>query len=120
MAIADKTPINDDFEPDFEVTQVPIDELGELGIDRAEKIAESTSDNYIKLIEKREGARSIFAIILLVGFLLMLLIAMILGFLTEGDNVANIKDLILTISGVLSAPMGFVVGYYFKKSEEDK
>lgn len=112
---------DDDFEPDFEVTKLPIEDLGKMGIDEVEKITEEDLDrNLVKLIEKREGARSIFAIIFLIGYLIILTIAMILGFMTDGDNVSNMKDLILAVSGILSAPMGFVVGYYFKKSEEDK
>lgn len=33
-------------------------------------------------------------------------------------GVDDYKDLILTVSGVLTGPLGFIVGYYFKASKE--
>lgn len=33
--------------------------------------------------------------------------------------VLNVKDVLLVISGVISGPFGFVLGYYFKGSEKE-
>lgn len=117
MTESNKTDI--EYEPDFEVTTVPVEELDSIGVEEVEQIPEvASSSPIIRLKEKREGARSIFALIFLVGFILMISFSMVLGFLAEGDKVENIKEITLTISGILSGPMGFVVGYYFRRSEE--
>ena len=34
-------------------------------------------------------------------------------------NYLDIKETLLALSGIISAPFGFVVGYYFKGSEEN-
>lgn len=33
-------------------------------------------------------------------------------------KVDEFKDMLVTVSGVLSGPLGFIVGYYFKASKE--
>ena len=33
-------------------------------------------------------------------------------------NVSDYKDMLIAVSGVLSGPLGFIVGYYFKASKE--
>lgn len=35
-------------------------------------------------------------------------------------KVVDIKDLLLAISGVLSGPLGFIIGYYFKEDTQNK
>ncbi len=109
----------DDFEPDFEVTRVPIEELESIGVKSVEKVPEVGADSaLVKVKEKQEGARSIFSIIFLVGFILLLFAGLILGFLMEGNQLDNTREVLLTISGILSGPLGFVIGYYFRSSEE--
>ena len=34
------------------------------------------------------------------------------------QQVADVKDMLVAISGVLSGPLGFIIGYYFKASKE--
>lgn len=36
----------------------------------------------------------------------------------EGEKILDVKDLLNAVSGVIGVPFGFVVGYYFKGSEE--
>lgn len=36
------------------------------------------------------------------------------------DCKIDLKDLLLTVAGILSGPLGFVFGYYFKNEEEGK
>lgn len=33
-------------------------------------------------------------------------------------KVDEYKDMLVTVSGILSGPLGFIVGYYFKASKE--
>lgn len=33
-------------------------------------------------------------------------------------SVDEYKDMLVTVSGILSGPLGFIVGYYFKASKE--
>ena len=113
----EKTP-EVDFEPDFEVTSMPIEGLEKEGVDKIEKIPEVEDKSFVKVTEKREVTRSTFALIFLVGFIILLSLGMVLGFLMEGDQLNNTQEILLTISGILSGPLGFVVGYYFRRSEE--
>lgn len=34
------------------------------------------------------------------------------------QQVADVKDMLVAISGVLSDSLGFIIGYYFKASKE--
>jgi len=36
----------------------------------------------------------------------------------KGFEVTDYKDMLIAVSGVLSGPLGFIVGYYFKASKE--
>ncbi|MBN1331971.1 hypothetical protein JW978_03745 [Candidatus Dojkabacteria bacterium] len=107
-----------DFEPDFEVTSVPVEGLEKEGVEKIEKIPEIENQTFLKVKEKREVTRSTFALIFLIGFIILMCLGMILGFFMEGDQLNNTQEVLLTISGILSGPLGFVVGYYFRKSEE--
>jgi len=114
----DKTP-KVEFEPDFEVVQIPVEDLDEIGVEEIEKVPEVEEDkSYVKIRQRREGTRGSFALIFLIGFLILLLIGMVLGFLMDGSQMDNTREILLTISGILSGPLGFVIGYYFRKGEE--
>ena len=114
----DKTP-KVEFEPDFEVVQIPVEDLDEIGVEEIEKVPEVEEDkSYVKIKQRREGTRGSFALIFLIGFLILLLIGMVLGFLMDGSQMDNTREILLTISGILSGPLGFVIGYYFRKGEE--
>lgn len=106
-------------EPDFEVVQIPVKELKDIGVENVEQVPEPESDKpLIDIKKKQEVTRSTFTIIFLVGFIVLLLVGMILGFLMDGNQLDNTKEILLTISGILSGPLGFVVGYYFRSSQE--
>lgn len=69
------------------------------------------------LSEQREGqretTRATIAKMYIIAFLLI--IACALGWLlVRNKPVEDIKDVLLTISAVLSGPLGFIIGYYFK------
>jgi hypothetical protein len=61
--------------------------------------------------EKREGTRSSIALTYVIGYLVLVLIILIRGWWL---GINDLKDLLVTISGILSGPLGFIVGYYFK------
>jgi hypothetical protein len=44
-----------------------------------------------------------------------LLVALIIG---SGDSGINLQDIILAISTAIGTPLGFIIGYYFKDSEQ--
>lgn len=61
--------------------------------------------------EKREDTRSKIALCYVVGYLGLVLVILIRGWWI---GIGDLKDLLVTISGILSGPLGFIVGYYFK------
>jgi hypothetical protein len=76
-----------------------------------------------KIEHKREQTRGHLATIFILGFFFMLasggLFIALSGDSTE-IKVKLLQDVFLVISGVLSGPLGFVVGYYFRKQEEEE
>lgn len=62
---------------------------------------------------KREDTRSEIARIYIYGFFCIIAF----GFATYwfyGPDAITLKDILLTISAILSGPLGFIIGYYFK------
>lgn len=71
------------------------------------------SQRAFKLAEHREHTRSKIALYYVLGYLFI--IAIVLGIAAyKNFAVADYKDMLLAISGVLSGPLGFIIGYYFK------
>ena len=66
---------------------------------------------------RREGTRSQIALYYVLGFLLIVCICFIVSGL-EHLSVNDTKDLLVTVSGILSGPLGFIIGYYFKASSD--
>jgi hypothetical protein len=72
--------------------------------------------------QKRENTRGILATTFIVGFFVMLLAGFFLAAINDlplSDKSKHLQDILLTISGVLSGPLGFVVGYYFRKADDN-
>lgn len=69
--------------------------------------------------EKREGTRSQIALYYVLGFLFIICICFIVAGI-EGFNVNDTRDLLVSVSGILSGPLGFIIGYYFKSSPKDE
>jgi hypothetical protein len=67
---------------------------------------------------KRENVRSQIALNFILGFFLIIFMAMCVGwyfaFTTE-----QFKDMLVAISGILGGPLGFIIGFYFKGSTEE-
>lgn len=68
--------------------------------------------------EKREGTRSQIALYYVLGFLVLIFSALVL-FYAKNLAVNDLRDMLLALSGILSGPLGFIIGYYFK-SHSDK
>lgn len=74
--------------------------------------------SFLLRAEKREGTRSQIALYYVVGFLILIFCALVL-FWVKNLVVNDLRDLLLALSGILSGPLGFIIGYYFK-SHTDK
>lgn len=66
---------------------------------------------------KREKTRSNIALIYVIAYLFIIAGALTVGY-WKGYSVNDHKDILLAISGILSGPLGFIIGYYFKASSE--
>lgn len=67
--------------------------------------------------DPKESTRSWIAMIYVCAFFGVILIVFAVG-LYKCFKVDEFKDMLVTVSGVLSGPLGFIVGYYFKASKE--
>jgi len=67
--------------------------------------------------EKRGDTRSKIAFYYVVGYLLLVFCALVL-FWVRWFAVSDLRDLLLAISGILSGPLGFIIGFYFKAGSE--
>jgi len=66
----------------------------------------------------RENTRSEIAKFYVYAFFGILLITILIGLFTEFE-VEDYRDMLVTVSGILSGPLGFIIGYYFKASTSD-
>ncbi len=66
-----------------------------------------------KLSEHREHTRSKIALYYVLGYLFIIIMVIWLGLWTK-FTVTDYKDMLLAISGILSGPLGFIIGFYFK------
>lgn len=66
---------------------------------------------------KRENTRSYIALFYVIAYLVIIAGALVVGY-WKGYSVNDHKDILLAISGILSGPLGFIIGYYFKASNE--
>lgn len=98
-----------------------IDPQKDLGVGTIEELPEMEAEEQfeVTLKKRREDMRERLAIVFVVGLFLILIIGMVMGYLGDQEKVKNITNLILAISGILTGPLGFIVGYYFRKSEEN-
>lgn len=66
---------------------------------------------------KKESTRTFIAQLYVWAFFIVIIVVFIIGFI-KSFTVNEYKDMLVTVSGVLSGPLGFIVGYYFKASKE--
>lgn len=67
--------------------------------------------------DPKENTRSRIAQIYVWAFFVVIGAVFVIGY-CKCFKVDEYKDMLVTVSGVLSGPLGFIVGYYFKASKE--
>jgi hypothetical protein len=67
---------------------------------------------------RREDARYKIALYYVCGFILIFFYAMTIAFINKMQT-SELTDLLVSISGILSGPLGFIIGYYFKSSTDE-
>ena len=77
-----------------------------------------TGPGNVSLEVKREGARSKIAFLYVSSFMGIIAVVFVYAMLNKLET-NNIKDLLVTLSGILSGPLGFIIGFYFKGEEND-
>ena len=75
-----------------------------------------TDENAISDLQK-ESTRKYIAMLYVIAFFVVIAAVFIVGVL-KCFSVDDYKDMLITVSGILSGPLGFIVGYYFKASKE--
>ncbi len=66
---------------------------------------------------RKESTRTYIAQLYVWAFFIVIGAVFVVG-LIKCFTVDEYKDMLVTVSGVLSGPLGFIVGYYFKASKE--
>lgn len=65
--------------------------------------------------EKREQNRGTLAMVFVILFFCVIFVTFIIGYTTDNFDIQNYKDLLTTVSSILSGPLGFIIGFYFKE-----
>lgn len=65
--------------------------------------------------EKRERNRGTLAMVFIILFFCVIFVTFLIGYNTDEFNIQNYKDLLTTVSSILSGPLGFIIGFYFKE-----
>ena len=100
-------------------------EVKEFNVKDIELIPESTKTvdgSGFNIVSKREDTRGRLAQLFILGFFFCLIGISIFSLLStpaEGKTaIDNLREAILTVSGVLSGPLGFIIGFYFRKGDD--
>jgi hypothetical protein len=83
-----------------------------------EDVGDASNQSEQKRADRREGTRSQIAMLYVAGYLAIVISGLIIGYL-KNFELTGYKDLLLAVSGILSGPLGFIIGYYFKSSKEE-
>lgn len=70
--------------------------------------------------EKREDTRSKIALYYVIGFMVVVALPLLIFIFRRELSVNDTRDLLLAISGILSGPLGFIIGYYFKAHSSER
>lgn len=65
--------------------------------------------------QKRETTRSEIAKFYVYAFFATIAVTFVVGLL-KCFEVKDYRDMLITVSGILSGPLGFIIGYYFKSA----
>jgi hypothetical protein len=97
---------------------MPADAAAEEAITEFEDADNTAIITQIRIQEKREDARGRLAAIFTIATFVIFVLAMLIAAISEGNKVDNIKEVMITVSGIFSGLLGFVIGYYFRKGDE--
>lgn len=92
------------------------DESNDNGIQEEDRHDELDSAKFSQS-DPKESTRSIIAQLYVWAFFTVIGIVFAIGYF-KSFGVDDYKDMLVTVSGILSGPLGFIVGYYFKASSE--
>lgn len=67
---------------------------------------------------QRESIRSKIALYYIIGFFSIIIFGLIIG-LCRNFEIKDYKDILISISGILSGPLGFIIGFYFKDTSDN-
>ena len=107
----------EEFEPGV-VAVSKISDQKKLGTKKVEKLSETKPGKEINVAVKKEDIRGRIATLFLIGFFIVLISVVVVAGISDGNKIGNLKELLITVSGILAAPLGFVIGYYFRSQEE--
>lgn len=88
----------------------------ETTVEVENKVSVNTDKN-MSSDTRKESTRTYIAQLYVWSFFIVIAIVFVIG-LIKCFTVDEYKDMLVTVSGVLSGPLGFIVGYYFKASKE--
>jgi hypothetical protein len=94
-------------------------ELGTKEIEKIPEVDPETEAVNLTIKKKREDIRGRLAFMFLLGYFIILVGVIILAAFIDGARVETMMNSVITISGVLSGSLGFVIGYYFRRQEEE-
>ncbi len=66
---------------------------------------------------KREKNRGVLALIFVVLFFGVIFASLWIGYHNKDFEIGDYKDLLTSISSILSGPLGFIIGFYFKEQQ---
>ena len=88
------------------------------GQQRIDEFPDEVGLSTIRRAEKREGTRSSIALFYVIGYLAIIAGVLIMSAIKD-FTISDNKDMLLAVSGILSGPLGFIIGYYFKAASKE-
>ena len=85
----------------------------------SEKGDENIKQGFENNKESIDRTRSVIAFRFIIGFFGVVFLVFVTGWSRIFDE-STFKDMLLTIVGTLSSSLGFIIGYYFKSSEDKR
>lgn len=98
---------------------IDVPEFGKLEVEEVKPLPQAQREEFDLIASQREDNRGRLAFAFVIGFFVILLVGIVIASIGDGDKAENISKTMLAISGVLAGPLGFVIGYYFRSSEEN-
>ena len=97
-----------------------------LDVDAAMDTLEVLPSRDFNITQSQERTRSKIALNFTYMFLLLVTLCLLLPFMINlvvpksfDDPIGNAKELVTLLASVLAGPFGFIVGFYFKQSQDN-